>query len=126
MNPKTIYLSGPRNQIPENSYHQFAEAAEKIIALGYNVINPHVICQDIQRHLFLTDKAYQEHCMRLCIAEMSGFADTVVTLKDWEFNKEANIEVNVARDLRFISVEHIISFLANHKNAVRATASHKG
>lgn len=126
MKQKTIYLSGLRTLIPENSYHEFDLVEKKLNELGHIVINPHVVCQDVARHLFENDEEYLEQCMRLCMAEMVAFADTLVTLKDWELCNDSKKEVSIARALGFISIEHIISFLANESNANRATASHKG
>lgn len=118
MNKKTIYLSGPITGMPENNFREFALVEERLNAMGYNVINPHVICQNVNPKLFKNEEEYWQHCMRLCVAEMAAFADTVLTLKGWEDSRGAKEEVGIARELGFITVEHIVAFLAKHETHV--------
>ncbi|MES2590871.1 MAG: DUF4406 domain-containing protein [Bacteroidota bacterium] len=110
MNSKTIYLSGP-----EKNFHEFEKVDKELTAMGFKVINPHVICQSVDPKLFKNEEDYWQHCMRLCIAELSAFADLLVTLTGWEDNRGAKKEVGVARELGFIPVEHIVAFLSRYE-----------
>lgn len=109
---QTIYLVGPTTGTI-NSYSAFEQAEKELSDLGYNVLNPHKICEDVHRSLFKTDAEFFEHCERLCLAEMIGFAHFIVTMNLWEYCKRATKEVNVARQMGYIQVHNIVKILAD-------------
>jgi hypothetical protein len=110
MAKQTVYISGPISKIAGGNFQQFALAQEQIEALGYNVLNPHEICRFIDPKLYQTDEEHREACMRECLAKLP-YAHIVVTLKGWEYSKDARKEVNIARETGFIHVHPIITFL---------------
>jgi hypothetical protein len=111
MAKKIIYLSGPITGLVENNYQAFKLAQEKIEAHGFEVINPHEICEVIDPKEFEDSKEYWNVCMKICLTYLMK-ANTIVTLQDWDKSEGAKIEVGLARQLS-IDVKHIVSFLAN-------------
>ena len=111
-----VYLSGPITDLPENNFSAFAHAQEKIEAMGYVVLNPHEICRFIDPALYETKELHWEACMRECCANLP-YAHCVVTLEGWEKSKGARKEVAIARELGFIPVHFILTFL-NPNNAI--------
>lgn len=110
--PNSIYISGGISG-KENSYKEFALAEEKINALGFNTINPHEICMDIKRKDFENDEQHWQACMKRCIAYLVN-CTAIVTLHNWAESKGAVKEVNIARELGFIDVVFIESFITKH------------
>ncbi|MUT66026.1 DUF4406 domain-containing protein [Paenibacillus sp. NEAU-GSW1] len=92
---KVVYISGPMTGYEELNFPAFFEAEEKLLSLGYKVINPARIEQP--------NKDWAS-CMKRDIAEMMA-ADTVVTLSGWEKSKGATIEVELANNLEIQVVE---------------------
>lgn len=112
---EVVYLSGPISNMPGDNFKEFALAQEKIEAMGFKVLNPHEICRFIDPGLYDSTEAHWEACMRECCAKLP-YAHHLVTLQGWEISKGAKKEVAIARELGFIKVHHIITFL-NSKNA---------
>lgn len=99
MNKKTFYICGPISQVEGGNFRQFAIAEEKINAMGYEAINPHIICQYINPKDFKEKKQYWNACMRQCLNIMMQKAHEVITLDGWENSEGANLEVYNARKL---------------------------
>lgn len=110
--PNSVYISGGITG-KANSYTEFALAEEKINALGFNTINPHEICIDIKRQDFETEEQHWKACMKRCVAYLSQ-CEIIVTLHNWAESKGAVKEVNIARELGFIDVVFIETFLAKY------------
>ena len=106
-NEKTVYLSGPITNMPQNNYKEFAFAQAKIQSLGYTVINPHDLFNGVDTKDFTHDDY-----MRCCIVAMMN-ADIIVTLHGWEDSIGAVMEVSIARTMKSFTVIHIVSFLNN-------------
>jgi len=110
---KTVYLSGPISDIEGGNYTAFAKMQEDIEALGYNVLNPHEICQHIDPSLYTSPEEHWEACMRACLSQLP-MANILVTLKNWEQSKGAKKEVAIARETGFIDVEFCLNFIKRH------------
>lgn len=110
MSKKVVYLSGPITGMDENNYKAFAHCQEKIEAMGFQVLNPHEICQFIDPKLYETEEDFWQACMRECCSKLP-YAHHIVTLEGWENSRGAKKEVAIARELGFIEVHHIITFL---------------
>lgn len=110
--PNSIYISGGISG-KANSYTEFAIAEEKINAIGFNTINPHELCMDIKRKDFNTEEQHWTACMKRCVAYLSQ-CETVITLHNWAESRGAKIEVAIARELGFIDVVFIETFLNRH------------
>lgn len=112
VNPDSIYISGGISG-NENSYKEFALAEEKINALGFNTINPHEICMDIKRKDFETDEQHWQACMKRCVSYLAH-CKAIVTLHNWAESRGAKKEVAIARELGFIDVFFIETFINKH------------
>lgn len=82
-----IYIAGPCTGLPDNGYPAFNDAAAKLRALGYSVINP--------------AENSPPPCgswlgyMRMSVAQVAQ-VDTVVLLPGWIHSKGARIEMDLA------------------------------
>lgn len=83
------YLSGPITGHP-NYRRTFGEAAAKLRALGYDIINPAEICETVP-----VDRMSYEDIMEIDLALLS-LADCLVQLPGWETSKGANRELGFA------------------------------
>jgi len=81
-----IYISGPMSGYPEHNFPAFHDAAARLRAQGYDVINPAEIEQP--------DLSW-EACMRKDIAELMR-ADAIALLPGWQRSRGARMEVTIA------------------------------
>lgn len=95
--PIRVYISGPMEGYENFNFPAFKAAEEKLIALGYEVLNPAV---DGDIDLDDPNKASQprEWYLRRDI-EWVLQSDFVVVLEGWEMSRGARLEVSVARAL---------------------------
>jgi hypothetical protein len=94
MNRPVLYLSGPMSGLPENNYPAFHEAAAKLRAAGYTVINP--------AELGLPPGLEWIDYMRACyVAMMLGKAEALAMLPGWRNSEGATAEWETARCLGF-------------------------
>lgn len=87
-----IYISGPISGMRNGNREQFYETDYKLIALGFETINPHDVCQGVP-----ADALWLEY-MRECIKAMMD-ADAVLVLGEWIDSRGAFIEVDLANQL---------------------------
>jgi len=87
-----LYLSGPMSGLPDNNYPAFHEAAAKLRAAGYTVINP--------AELGLPPGLEWIDYMRAAItAMMLGRAEALAMLPGWRDSDGALAEWELARSL---------------------------
>ena len=89
---KTIYLAGPMSGVENHNFPAFHAEAKRLRDLGHTVINP------AETDGGDTSNSW-EYYMKKDIAMMVG-CDAVVVLPGWEKSRGANIEVNLARQLK--------------------------
>jgi hypothetical protein len=87
----SVYVSGPMSGIPNHNAEAFNEAARRLRAIGYKVLNPAE--NDNGSH----DKGWVYY-MHLDIKHVVE-SDMLVMLEGWEHSKGAQLEVAVARRL---------------------------
>jgi hypothetical protein len=86
---KTLYLAGPMQGLPQLNFPAFNAEAERLRALGYNVINP----ADLNE-----SGTPWATCMRTDI-RMLLMCDGVALLPGWEKSRGANLEWLIATEL---------------------------
>lgn len=92
MSKPKIYIAGKVTGEPKHTCAlKFAMAAKEVEALGFEAINPIAVVKDFN--------AKWNHAMKLCIAELLK-ADALYHLPCAKFSKGAQIELQLARDLK--------------------------
>lgn len=90
MKPLKIYCAGPMTGLPELNFPAFHTEADRLRALGHEVINPAEINPD-QHMTWL-------QCMRTDIAALV-FCDAIQMLPGWQASKGATLEHHIAERL---------------------------
>lgn len=85
-----LYVAGPMSGLPEYNYPAFHEAARKLRAAGYEVLNP----ADTGRPLGDPWQAFMRDAISLLIE-----CDAVALLDGWQNSRGARVESNLARNL---------------------------
>lgn len=86
-----VYVSGPMTGVPEHNFPAFREAAQKLAAAGYDVINP------AENFGGRTDLSRPEY-MRLDIEHVLQ-ADGIALLPGWRDSAGAKLEVAIADEI---------------------------
>lgn len=89
-NLPVLYLSGPMTGHPEYNFPAFNEAARRLRALGFPVLNPADF--GVRPGLSYHDILFRD-------LEMLGRADILVQLEGWADSRGSTLESGVARDL---------------------------
>jgi hypothetical protein len=84
-----VYLSGSISGCPDGNRSSFEVAERSLRGMGLEVVNPHVICAD------LDEDSTQEEYIRVCVKAMLR-CTRVVVLEDWERSRGVHSEVIVA------------------------------
>jgi hypothetical protein len=95
MKPR-LYLSGPMSGVPDLNFPQFHAEAERLRAIGFDVVNPAEINTD-------PGESWAS-CLRKDIAALVT-CDVIAMLPGWESSKGATLEHYVARALNMIETE---------------------
>lgn len=106
----TVYLSGPQIGIPGNMFSEFNLVKEKLQALSLNVLIP----SDFFEHIDTVGFKHNDY-MRERIKRMME-SDIIITLENWEHDRDCKNEVIVARLLE-IPVKHVVHFLSTYGKA---------
>ncbi len=93
---KRVYLSGPMSNMPDFNFPAFNTEAERLRALGYDVINPVDINPD-------TTTPYNE-CLRNDLKALLD-CDTIAMLDGWMDSNGAHLEMHVAQRVGIRVVE---------------------
>ena len=98
---KTIYLSVPMTGRPNLNFEAFHAEAQRLRALGYQVINPAEINPD-------NSLAWHD-CMRADIRALMA-CDTIATLPGWLESQGAHLEVHIGHrvGMRIVEAEQIV------------------
>lgn len=89
---KLAYISGQISGLANFNKPKFTAAEILLRKHGFNVINPHIICND------LPADAPWETFMKRCIEHLPK-ADIVFQLDDWEESQGAILEAVIAHNL---------------------------
>jgi hypothetical protein len=82
-----VYISGPMSGLPDLNFPAFNAEAERLRALGYDVVNPAELNPD-------PTKPWHA-CMRVDIAALMS-CDVIAMLPGWERSKGAKAELQAA------------------------------
>lgn len=85
-----IYISGPMSGVEDLNFPAFHAAAERLRAVGYEVISPAEITVD--------QDASWEQCLRADIKQLVD-CDAVATLPWWQSSRGALLEIDIAMRL---------------------------
>jgi hypothetical protein len=98
---KRVYLSGPMTGLPDFNFPAFNVEAERLRALGYDVVNPVDINPD-------TTTPYNE-CLRNDLKALLT-CDTIAMLDGWMNSNGAHLEMHIAHrvGIRVINSGEII------------------
>ena len=100
MNKTTVYLSGPISKIAGGNKDAFRDAQREFEKRGFEVLNPHEICQELNRNDYNSDKAFWNACMRACLKSMMD-AEIIAMLPGFTNSDGAVIEMETAKRLDF-------------------------
>ena len=94
---KMIYISGPMSNTPNSNFEAFDKAEKQLVKLGYNVLNPHKICDELNTRFFEMGKnpEYEDY-LKEDILQMLSKCDKVLVLKGWRQSKGAKLEIATA------------------------------
>lgn len=84
-----IYISGPMTGLPQLNFPAFNAEAERLRALGFQVVNP----ADLN-----ADGTPWQQCMRIDLAAMLT-CDTIAMLPRWQESRGATLEFVIATEL---------------------------
>ena len=91
---KTIYISGPMSNIENSNLDEFDEAEKQLKQLGFDVLNPHKICEELNIRFFEMGKVpHYEDYLKEDIIQMLSKCDTVLVLPCWRQSKGAKLEI---------------------------------
>ena len=92
-----LYLAGPMSGVVQFNYPSFHEAAARLRALGFEVLNPAELFHEILEDGY-SPKNW-EFYMKGALREMM-VCDSLVMLENWDMSRGATIEKELAEKLR--------------------------
>lgn len=99
---RCVYLAGPMSGIEGNNSHAFNEAAEELRGLGFEVVSPVEMDEEIGSDHdsgSLSEADYQDFLRRDIIRILQENVDALVVLPHWEESRGVALEVHLAREL---------------------------
>jgi hypothetical protein len=91
---KPIYISGPMSNTPNSNFEAFDNAEKQLVKLGYSVLNPHKICDELNTKFFGMGKSPEyEDYLKEDILQMLSKCDKVLVLPGWGQSKGAKLEI---------------------------------
>lgn len=91
MKKPKLYISGAITGMPDLNRTKFANATKTFRDLGYIVVNPHELCEDLSADQW-------QLCMRRCIIALMD-CDTIIMLDGWQASKGATTEYQIGFNL---------------------------
>jgi hypothetical protein len=101
-----VYISGPMTGIPEFNRPAFIKAKCKLIALGYDVISPVDVGDELAERMAPTKPNWTDY-MRDDIRALVE-CEAIYLLDGWDKSKGATAEKRIADDLGIPSINNII------------------
>ena len=91
---KTIYISGPMKNMADGNLEAFDEAEKQLKQLGFDVLNPHKICGEVNIRFFEIGKVPEcEDYLKEDIIQMLSKCDKVLVLSGWRQSKGSKLEI---------------------------------
>jgi hypothetical protein len=91
---KTIYISGPMKNMTDGNMPAFDEAEKQLKQLGFDVLNPHKICEKLNTKFFGMGKSPEyEDYLKEDIIQMLSKCDTVLVLPGWRGSEGSKCEI---------------------------------
>jgi hypothetical protein len=91
---KTIYISGPMKNITDGNMQAFDKAEKQLVGLGYDVLNPHKIGEELNIRFFEMGKVPEyEDYLKEDIIQMLAKCDNVLVLPGWRQSKGSKLEI---------------------------------
>ena len=91
---KTIYISGPMKNMTDGNMQAFDEAEKQLKQLGYEVLNPHKIAEEVNLRFFEMGKIPEyEDYLREDIIQMLAKCDAVLVIPGWRGSKGSKLEI---------------------------------
>ena len=100
-----LYLSGPITGLPDLNKPVFEAATKALVAVGHQVLNPHVVCTIMSSHNCKGPCTPSEDLLpwadylRADLASMLYDCDALAMLPGWENSRGAQLEHHVATAL---------------------------
>lgn len=95
-----LYLAGPMSGLPELNFPAFHAEAARLRSLGFDVVNPAELCDDIA--------GAWAQCMRRDLAALLT-CEGIALLPGWERSRGATLEHHVAKALGMLVFDaHLI------------------
>ena len=91
-----LYIAGPMSGLPEFNYPAFHEAEERLLDVGYAVLNPANI--DALHNPEPGQPQEWDWYMRHALRQVLD-ADGIALLPGWEFSRGAKLERHIGREL---------------------------
>ncbi len=92
-----IYISGPMKNMTDGNLEEFDKAEKQLVKLGYSVLNPHKICEELNVRFFEMGKVPEyEDYLKEDIIQMLSKCDKVLVLPGWRGSKGAKLEIATA------------------------------
>lgn len=116
-----LYVAGPMTRLPEMNFPAFAEAAQALRAIGYDVRTPHEVtlpcgCAAPPPRCGADDHPYLDF-LRTDLLAMLSHAQGVALLPGWERSRGATVERHLAEALE-MKVHPVEYWLARPVEAV--------
>ena len=91
---KTIYISGPMSNTPNSNLEAFDKAEKQLKQLGFNVLNPHKICEELNTKFSGMGKSPEyEDYLKEDIIQMLSKCDKVLVLPGWRGSEGSKLEI---------------------------------
>ena len=91
---KMIYISGPIKNITDGNMQAFDDAEKQLRQLGYDVLNPHKIGEELNIRFFEIGKipTYEDY-LKEDIIQMLSKCDKVLVLRGWRNSNGSKLEI---------------------------------
>jgi Domain of unknown function (DUF4406) len=100
---KKIYISGPMTGLPDLNFPAFTQAAARLRALGFEVVNPAEKEEELVVFSESSEEEIWQHYLKKDLIAMLD-CDSIYMLQGWEKSKGAHLEMHVAHRVG-ISIE---------------------
>ena len=91
---KMIYISGPIKNMTDGNIDAFDKAEKQLKELGYDVLNPHKIGEELNIRFFEMGRIpNEEDYLKEDIIQMLSKCENVLVLPGWRHSKGSKLEI---------------------------------